>query len=376
MRKIARQYHPIIPLSAFLLFLALVVAARFHLFPFSFLDKNMVQNSVSVTVAPVRIINKPLWIARPGSVENSTSVPIHTDYSGILSEIYVKTGQAVKAGHPLAKLQGTSASRESPSAGSLNRGIAQESYDKALNDVNRYQKLYEQGAIPRRQLETALTRLQQAQEELNNAQNSTAGGNTSDAMTTLHGSATVTAPIDGIVTGLSVTPGNTVQAGQQLLALGSGQEVEVIVHLNQNDLYLVHLGTKAMIELTDQMVMGQVSSIYPEVDGEQISSFIAHIKLTDNPKDLLQPGNSVNVRMDTGKTENVRVIPADSVFQDEQGRNFIFIAVNHVAVSRQVTIGERTGDFTEVTSALPQESMVITTRVREIKNGDAITVIQ
>lgn len=375
MKKLDRQYHPLIPLSAFLLFLAFVLAARFHLFPFSFLNKGMPQNAVSVSATVVSVINKPLWIVRTGSVENSTSVPIHTDYSGILSEVYVKTGQAVKAGQPLFKLQESAASSEPSRSESQNEGIspqAQENYDKALKDVNRYQKLYEQGAIPRRQLENALSRLQQAQENLNNIPGKSANA----ATTTLHGSATVTAPIDGIVTGLSVTPGNPVQAGQQLLSLGSGQEVEVIVQLDQNDLYSIHLGTKVIITLSDRTVTGQISSIYPEAAGEQISAFRAHVKLTDNPEGLLQPGNSANVRMDTGKTENVRAIPADSVFQDDQGQSFIFIAVNQVAVQRQVTIGERIGDLIEVSSELPQGSMVITSKVGEIKNGDAIAVIQ
>lgn len=165
------------------------------------------------------------------------------------------------------------------------------------------------------------------------------------------------------------------QAGQQLLSLGSGQEVEAVAQLDQSDLYLVQLGTPAVIEAAQQIIAGQVSRIYPQVAANQISSFLAHIKLTNNPAGLLQAGMPVNIRIDTGKSVPVPAVPTASVLQDDQGRNFIYLTANGKALIQQVNIGETIGDFTEITSNLPQQSMVIISNIDDIKDGDAITVL-
>jgi membrane fusion protein (multidrug efflux system) len=383
---IPRQYRPAAALLVvFLVIVALMLAARYHLFPFAVDTQRTPQTSIRVATAAVAAINKPIRIDRTGSIENATSVPVYTEFSGMLTEVYVTEGEAVKAGQPLLKLEGYSASAgttESPAEAEASQDTgtsqqARDNYDNALKEVNRYKKLYEIGAIPRRQLENATARLQQAEADLNSGQNAAPSphSNTS-APITLHGSATVTAPTDGRVMGLSTAPGKAVQAGQQLMALGSGQEVELVVHIDQNDLYLVHLGTTATAEAANQIITGQVSSIYPEAEGDQIASFLAHIKLTDNPDGLLKPGMSAHVHIDTGASEPVLAIPSVAVFRDEAGQNFVYVAADGRAVRQPISIGEAIGDYTEITSGVPQGTVVITSNINEIKNGDAIAVMQ
>lgn len=370
MKKITQQYPIILALTALVFTVALLLAASYNLLPFALWTQHMIPRTpVNLTAVPLGTINKSIQILRTGSIESSTSVPINSEFSGHLSEIYVTEGQAVKAGQPLLKLQTSSEPTATQPIGASQQTPT--NYDNALKEFNRYQKLFEMGAIPRRQLDIATTNLQEAKESLTNAQNTMQSSN---AIT--NGSSTINAPIAGIVTGLSTAPEKTVQAGQQLLSLGSGQEVEVVVHLDQNDLYLSHLGTPATIETSQQTIVGQVSRIYPQVEANEIPFFLAHIKLTHNPAGLLKSGMSVNIRIDTGKSAIVLAVPTTSVFQDDQGRNFIYIAANGKAIIQQVSIGETIGNFTEITSNLPPQSMVITSNINDIKDGDDITVIQ
>ncbi|MDF2570719.1 MAG: efflux transporter, family, subunit, partial [Sporomusa sp.] len=277
MGKIQKKHRIIVLLSALLLTVTLVLATNPHLLPASlWIQYNVPKKPINLTAVPQGTINKQIQIVRTGSIDSATSVPINAEFSGHLSEIYVTEGQVVKAGQPLLKLQASSESTVPQTTGASQQ--IQANYDKALEEFNRYQKLFEIGGIPRRQLDLAATHLQEAKENLNNAK-----GTMQSSSTTINGTATINAPINGIVTGLSTAPGKTVQAGQQLIALGTGQEVEAVVHLDQNDLYLAHLGTPATIEVSQQTVMGQISSIYPQVEANQISAFLAHIKLTNNP---------------------------------------------------------------------------------------------
>jgi membrane fusion protein (multidrug efflux system) len=370
LKKLIQQYR-IVTITVLFFLVALLFAASYNLIPFaSWTQQTKPQTPVTLTAVPLGTINKPVQIARKGSIENAVSVPVNADFSGVLSEIYVTEGQAVKTGQPLFKLQ---ASSEAPTVHE-NTGASpqvQANYDNALKEVDRLQKLFELGAIPRRQLDIATAHLQEAKENLTNAQSASESPNAA-----VNGTATINAPTGGIVTGLSVSSGKTVQAGQQLLSLGSGQEVEAVVSLNQNDLYLVHLGTPATIEVSQQTVAGQVTRIYPQVEADQIASFLAHVKLTTNPDGLLKSGMSVMIRIDTGKSSTVPAVPTASIFQDDQGRNFIYLADNGKATIQQITLGQAIGDFTEITSDLPQQSMVITSNTNEIKDGDAITVAQ
>jgi len=374
MNRLSRKNRIIFIITVFLLIVGLMSAASYNLFPLTFpIHQTGLKTPLTVTVAPIASLHKPIKIVFPGSVENANTVPVKTEFSGILSEIYVIEGQAVQSGQPLFTIEVSekpfTASEGESGETTASAQQAKANYENALKEFNRYQKLYEIGGIPRRQLENAAARLQEAQRNLTNDPGS---GNTEPFV----GPVTVKAPIDGIVTGLSVAPGKTVQAEQQLLSLGSGHEMEVVLSIEQQDLYLVHLGRQATIELSSQTIAGQVSAIYPEIKDNQVSVFRAHIKLGNSTPGLLKLGMPVAVRIDTGQTALVSAIPTVLIFQDNQNRSFVYIALDGRAVLQQITPGETIGELTEITSNLPKEGMVITSNLQEIKNGVSITVIK
>ncbi|MBP2652470.1 MAG: efflux transporter, family, subunit [Firmicutes bacterium] len=379
MRNFIQQHRKAILLTVILLLVAIVLAAQYDLLSCTLWTKP--KPPVNVSAVSVSIINKPIQIARAGSVENAAFVPINSEFTGLLSEIYVSNGQSVKSGQPLFKLTATAVQSATSETSTIKTTTAKpevqpgpDTYEAALKEYNRFKELYDIGGIPRRQLEAAAARLQEAEKNRTNSPSATPS--TPGTATPVNSFTTIKAPTDGIVSGLSIASGQTVQSGQQLMALGNGQEVEIVVQIEQNDLYLAHLGTPAIIEVANQSLPGQVSSIYPKVEGNQVTSFLVHIRLTNNPSGLLKAGMPVNVRIETGKSGTVIAVPTASIFQDKQGCHFIYIAANGIAVRQQINIGETIGDFTEITSDLPQESMIITNNLDKIKNGAAIELTQ
>lgn len=382
MRKLTKQDRSIIAFIGLLFAIALLLSAKYNLLPVALGPQNQTSKPpIEITAVPLGTINKPIQIIRAGSIENATLLPIKTESSGQLSEIYVTQGQAVKAGQPLLKIQlSTGSSVKQTAETSVTAAaspVAQIDYDNALKEFNHYQKLFEIGAIPRRQLDAAADRLQDAKDRLNNASEpATMPSANGTIYSAANASATINAPVDGIITALTTALGNTVQPGQQLLSIGSGQSVEVVVPLAQNDLYLIHLGTPVAIEVSQQTIKGQVSRIDPQIEANQVSSFLAHIKLADNPADLLKSGMSVNIHIDTGSTCLVPAVPTAAIIQDGQGRSFVYTAVNGKALRKQIIIGQAIGDFTEIASEFPQENLIITSNINDLKDGDPIAVIQ
>lgn len=349
--------------------IGLLLAAGYNLLPSTFWSRYIkaARTPASLTVVPAGTINKPIRLARTGTVESATSVPVNAVASGQVIELYIKEGQAVKAGQPLLKLMATAqpAANETVVAPQT----TQPDIESSQKEVDRLQKLYDIGAIPRRQLEAAVARLQSEKERVSKGE-----AVTQAVQPVVSGPTTLAAPTDGIVSGLTAAAGKPVQAGQQLLSLGSGQEVEVVLQLAQSDLYLVHLGSPVSIEAANQTIAGQVTRIYPQITADQPPAFMARVKINDNTAGLLKTGMTVNVQLDTGKSYTVPAVPTSAIMHDDQQRHFVYVAVDGQAILQQISIGETQNDFTELTSDLPPQSMVIVGGTQGLKNGDPITV--
>ena len=290
-KKFIRQYRKYSAVAALLVFIVLAAAGRHY-----FGKDSSSSNSADLTTVQAEIQVAPRGIVRQGIVETPALLPISSGFSGRISEVYVKEGQAVKAGERLFKLEaapiGAEASSElgkNPRTGALPAAPA--NAEKAQIEYNRFRKLYEQGIISRRELENAENRLQVTK------QGSISGQSASTPVNS-EAPAIATAPIEGIVTGLAVTAGSSVQADQLVLSLGSGQTVEVVVPLEQKELYSVQLGTSATIEAGGQTIRGEVSSIFPEVKDNALFAFFAHINLANFPAGSVQAGMSAKVHID------------------------------------------------------------------------------
>jgi RND family efflux transporter MFP subunit len=327
-------------------------------------------------------MDKPVQTVLIGFAESPKSVPITADFSGSIDELYVKEGQPVKAGQPLFKIQGFSEHYATDSVAAsvpMNESSeanpeAQANYDSALKEYNRYQKLYEQGAIARKQVENAAAHLQAAQNGLTNPPQTSETPLTNSTVTAASNSVTtITAPVDGTVSGLTAAASKAVQAGQQLMILDAG-EVQVVTHLEQNDLALIHSGTPVSIEVSGQTMSGQVSGIYPDTVTNDVPSFRTHISVTDNTAGLLKAGMSVNVSINTGRSTPVQAVPLVAILHDEQGLNYIYLMDHGNAIRQPITIGEAIGNFMEITSDLPEQATVVTSNMDTIKGENAYSV--
>ena len=273
-----QNYRKPCALAALLLALSLLAAVNY---PWS---KEPEAPKDSAAISEPEVAAKSTGISRTGLVGTPALVPISAGFSGRISELYVKEGQSVKAGQPLFKLD--------PAPGSS--AAAAPSSDLKSNsqtvEYSRYLKLYEQGVISRRELEAAEARLK-------GINKSAPGGQSAG---TAPVPTTATAPVEGVVTGLATASGSAVQADQLILSLGSGQIVEVVVPLEQKELYWVQLGTPVIVEVAGQTIAGEVSSIFPEVGENNLVSFLAHIHLINPPAGLVLAGMSANVLIDVG----------------------------------------------------------------------------
>ncbi|SDF00430.1 efflux RND transporter periplasmic adaptor subunit [Sporomusa acidovorans] len=340
--------------------------------------------TVSVTTAPVSMINKPVDIIVPGSVQSRQAVIVSAEIAGKISELNIAEGQTVNAGQLLVHIEGSGGQTiaESPISPTLGQSgdsqqQAQANYDKILKEYERYEKLYQVGGIARKQFENVAARLQAARQALDSAAGTEETASAGSAISTparQPGFANITAPISGKVTGLAAAAGNTVQAGQRLMVLDTGGELRVAIHLDQKDLYLIQTGTQAEIvgdDSPNQPVIGQVEAIYPEV-GTGTPTFLAHIRLENN-NGLLKQDIPVKVHLKTGQTIPAYAVPTAALFQD-QAVNYVYLAVDGKIMRQQVDVGITLDNLTEITSPLPEQAVIVTSGINNVKDGDTLSI--
>lgn len=380
MHKFFLQYRTTLAVALLGILALLLLSTHYGLMTLpSWTQQIIPGKSVSVKATTLGTSNKPIKLLRTGSVESPKSAPIQTEFPGRISEVYVTEGQVVKTNQPLVKITRTTNNGENPTPSYQNEETspqAQINYDNAQKDYNRFQKLYEQGAIAKRQLDIAEMRLQTAAallggsspvvpHEVQSPQNNVAQASNSVI--------SINAINPGVVTGLSAVVGKWVEPGQQLMVVDVG-EVQVVIHVEQKDLYLLHPGTQASVEIAGQTILGQVAGIYPEVGTNNVSSFRTHINIPTNTGGLLKTGMSVNVGITTSKSEAVHTLPTSAILRTEQGTAYIYLIDNGKAKRQDVTLGETIGDVIEITSALPEQALIATSNTTLLTDGDHIIV--
>ncbi|WP_164886821.1 efflux RND transporter periplasmic adaptor subunit [Piscinibacter defluvii] len=134
----------------------------------------------------------------------------------------VDLGQSVRAGQPLARLDGKDL-RLAVDAAAEQWRAAEVDAQQAASDAARFTRLAADGSIPgadrerqQARADAAAARLAQAQRQLDLARNR-------DGYTTL------AAPFDGVVTAVRVEPGQVVAEGQPAFAIARAQELELAV---------------------------------------------------------------------------------------------------------------------------------------------------
>ena len=324
-------------------------------------------NALSVKVAAAEYADTVPSLPFSGSLEGQTSATVSAKISGRITEVLVQDGQKVKAGDALIRLEAVELANSARQAGDAVRK-AQINYDLAKNDYERYQTLYEKGAISAQQAENASAKLKIAEADLSSA--IATRGNAEQQLAY----SVITAPVDGVVANKTATIGQVVSPGAALLTVQDISSVYAVINVEQKNLGAVKEGQKAQITIDaypDKTFEGAVEVMNPEA-GSTSRMFRTKIKLANSDGEL-KPGMFADVRLLTGESVKVLTVPQAAVAQ-KQGLYYVFLIQDGKAVRRQIEVGAATGSTIEVKAGLEPGTQVIATSVNRLKDGDAIRV--
>lgn len=244
-------------------------------------------------------------------------------------------------------------------------------------------ELFQQGALPRRELDAAEVALAQAQSQYQQAQKlledlrksgkeqalKTAGGQLNAAKGKLMGAeaalgySMIKSPIDGIVADRPLYPGEMAAANQPLLTIMNNTHLIAKAHVSQSQAVGLKKGDEAEIVIAgeEKPIPAKLSLVSPALDPG--STTIEVWVETAKPPASLRPGMTVQISITAATVEDAVVAPNNAIFQsNEGGGNYVMVAgSDNLAHQKAVQLGIRGVSETQIKSGVAAGESIITT---------------
>lgn len=301
--------------------------------------------------------------ATTGSVVALESVRVASRLMGYIRDIAVVEGQAVKTGQRLFTIDPLDIEGAVEQA-RLGLQQAEDAMKDAKADHDRFESLYKDEVVSRQQYEKmklnydiAVSRAAQAKAGLGTARGQMRY-------------ATVTSPINGLVTQKLANEGDIAAPGHPVLMVENPARLQVRTAVAE-DLYKgIKLGQSVMIEIDGQTqpISAKVAHLSPAADP---MTHTYTVKL-DVAAQGLKSGAFARVLFPTGK-RNVLAVPQAAVL-DRAGITGVFVVDGQgLAQYRMVRVGKSENGLVEVLSGLNPGERVVTGNAQAVNNGDKIS---
>jgi len=338
-----------------------------------------------------------------------------------IKEFYVQRGNKVKKGQPLARLENadlaaaaessrgdfeqaeaaytttvTSSLPQQIQKAQLDADSAKSAFEAAEKVYNSRKDLFQQGALPRRELDAAEVALvaarsqnEQAQKQLADLQRigkeqalKSAQGQRLSAEGKYRGAAAqlsyseIKSPINGVVTDRPLYVGDVATANQPLLTLMDISRLIAKGHIPQSEAAQLKVGNPAKLKVPgmDEPIEGKVTLVSPALDPGSTTIEVWVEAKKANPN--LRPGITVQVAMVAKTVKDAVVVPAAAVYKNPEGNgDYVLVAgKDEKAHVKPVQVGIRNGEDAQIASGINVGDPVITSGGYAVPDGTKIKI--
>ncbi|TMV46603.1 biotin/lipoyl-binding protein [Paenibacillus mesophilus] len=273
------------------------------------------------------------------------------DVNRRLKEIYVKTGDAVKAGQLIAELD----------VATLESDLRQKKLQQRSEELKMIEIMRKNdGSKSVEELEQAKIQFELKKEELAKLEESIV-------------KAKLTAPFDGTIVSVAVKKGDNIQAYDDIAVIADLNELTVAAELTADDLKKAAVGMEVVVDINSAgQHKGKVKQLpLPKQDSGQgqqpgqgqnkpkdsIDNYLL-VELEQFPKGLNR-GTPLSISVITQRKENAVVIPA-AALRTYSGRNYVQV-VDEKGNKREVDveIGQQTSTEVEILKGLQPGQKVV-----------------
>ena len=317
-----------------------------------------------------------VYLTGLGTVTALKTVTVRTQVDGQLVAVAFKEGQLVRANELLAQID------PRPFQVQLEQAEGQAARDAATlknarTDLQRYQALLEQDAVPKQQFDTQVATVQQLEATLKSdqAQIDSARLNLTYAR--------ITSPLTGRIGLRLVDPGNIVHTTDPngIAVITERQPIAVVFTIPQDNLPDVQRQLNAdrrlAVDAYDRDLRIRLGAGTLSAIDSQIDPTTGTIKLKAtfaNENEALFPNQFVNARLLVNTIQHAIIVPSAAIQRGPQ-RTFVYVVgPGNTVESRDVAVSMTEEDESVVASGLAAGEVVVTDGIDRLQPGASVSV--
>jgi len=326
--------------------------------------ESMQPPATAVTAADVQRADWETSLRAIGTLEAAQGVVITGDLPGRVSRLYFDGGELVEAGKLLLE-QETSTENAQLSA-------AESDLELAQNNLDRVARLYRSRVVSQAEFDAAQSQSSAAQAQVDN-------------ITASLVKKQITAPFAGRLGLRLVDIGQDLSQGVPIVSLQAFDPMRVNFSLPQQALARIEDGLAVRVSTNaaaDRVFDGTITAINTEIDSTtrtvRVQATLSMAADDGSAAPTLLPGMFASVEVILPEIRNVLMIPLNAVSFATYGDS-VFVLENNdndqLAARQQfVQLGERRGDFVEVTKGLEDGQQVANDGVFKLRNGATVKI--
>ena len=180
----------------------------------------------------------------------------------------------------------------------------------------------------------------------------------------------VKAPIDGELGLLDVVLGQSITSGTKIGQINSVGTYKVEAQIDEHYIDRVVAGLEATFERQGETYSTSIRKVYPEVrDGK----FKADFKFEGEQPDNIRAGQTYYLNLQLGQPEEAVIIPRGTFYQKTGGKwVYVLNKEGNKAVKREIRIGRQNPQYYEVIEGLEPGEKVITSGYETFGDSDVL----
>lgn len=307
-----------------------------------------------VTVAPLAATTFRHFVELQGTIDAKNNVQVSPKSGGVVTAVYVKEGDRVRAGQAIAKVD-DQLLRESIAELKTQLSLANTMFEKQSN-------LWKQQIGTEMQYLQAKTNKESLERRISTLNAQLA-------------QSTVTTPISGVVDQVNIKIGQSAMPGVGLVRVVNLSQLKAVAKVSDTYSGSVRLGDPISIEFPDlsRQLNSKISFVATTVDPATRTFTIEAPLPSDN---ALKPNMLARIKINDQNQANAIVIN-QNLIQDTENGKLVYVAVNEggkkVAKAKTIKTGQSYGGQIEVTQGLQAGDQIVTTGYQDLVDGQRIS---
>lgn len=345
--------------------LAGIIAVSFVMTQINFKEDLPASQDVYVQVVKVEAKSMENLSELSGTLEPIEEATVSFEVSGTVKSLNVQEGSKVNAGDVLASVDRANYDLQSQQVEAQSKS-AKIAYNQAVTNLQRYEILYNEGAISKVDYENAQNAMEQASAAYMQVSSLQQQTQLASSKTSL------ISPICGVVITEYISKGQLISAGTPAYKIGNIDKLKVSLLVPDSEISSWKVSDKITVKLYDESFTGEVTNIFPSIN-ENTGGITVEVTV-DNAEHNWYSGQVVTCSHNSGTRTGI-YIPKEAVISNGGSSAYVFILKNNKAVKTKVAVGTLINNLLEIKLGLKENEKVIVKGADRLSDGEEVKVI-